>query len=152
MSEIEKGPRPRRWIDRVLRREDISGRGICPVYLYRWTLLKLWGGIGLYLHNFVGDDWSLDMHDHPKRFVSLGIWGRYREHTPDGSRLYVAPWLRTFPAKHIHRLQLINRRPCWTVVLVLRASRQWGFWGDNGWVPWRRYVDSSEAVNRRSCP
>lgn len=158
-------------IDKLFQREEMDGDGRCPTYLVRWTLLKLWGGIGLYLHHFVGDDWSLDLHDHPKRFVSLGLWGRYVEETPaieffggsphsnlPDSRLttrgreYRAPWIRTFPAEHIHRIRLVNKRPCWTVVLVLRTSRPWGFWDQRRWIPWREYVGSEQATKRKSCP
>jgi hypothetical protein len=49
--------------------EEINGHR-CPTYLYRWMLIKRqnWS---IYLHHFVGDDWSLDLHDHPKRFISI---------------------------------------------------------------------------------
>jgi len=154
-----------RWLDRVFQREEMDGDGRCPTYLVRWTLLKLWGGRGLYLHHFVGDDWSLDLHDHPKRFVSFGLWGRYREGTPADAgsgdvgelltgvqwRTYRAPWIRTFPARHIHRIELIDGRPCWTAVLVLKTVRRWGFWSRGSWVPWREYVGSETATERKSC-
>lgn len=131
--------------------EEINGAERCPTYLYRW---KLWGGRhgrAAYLHRFVGDDWSRDMHDHPKRFVSIGLWGSYVELTPDfGGKVYRAPWFRTFPAEHTHRLALIGRE-CWTLVIVLRTEREWGFWVDGTWVPWRRYVRTHLADGRTAC-
>lgn len=157
-------------LDRFFQREEMDGDGRCPTYLVRWTLLKLWGGRAVYLHKFVGDDWSLDLHDHPKRFVSIGLWGHYIEETPlieffggspnsnlpesrliTQSREYRAPWLRTFPAEHIHRIRLVDRQPCWTLVLVLRTSRAWGFWHQNAWIPWRQYVGSDAATRMKSC-
>lgn len=149
-------------IDRLFKREEMDGDGRCPTYLVRWTLLKLWGGRSIYLHHFVGDDWSLDLHDHPKRFVSIGLWGRYVEETPatpPGSvyplmnvrQMFIAPWIRTFPATHVHRISLIHGRPCWTLVLVLRTSRPWGFWHQHRWVPWRTYVGSEAATRMKSC-
>src|SRR5688572_2394655 len=138
--------------------EEIDGNGRCSTYLYRWTLFQprrlrwLWRGFGVYLHKFVGDDWSRDMHDHPKRFVSIGLRGGYIEETPDGSREYVAPWVRSFPAHHIHRIRLPAGGYCWTLVIVLRAVRAWGFWHDGQWVPWREYVQSDTAKEMRSCP
>lgn len=154
----------RRWLNRFFGREEMDGDGRCPTYLVRWTLLKLWGGRGLYLHHFIGDDWSRDLHDHPKRFISIGLWGRYREETPSAgvvggradfpgnhTRVYSAPWLRTFPAKHIHRISLVDGRPCWTLVLVLRTSRSWGFWHRGEWIPWRQYVNSETATQMKSC-
>jgi hypothetical protein len=142
-----------RWLTRLLGVEEINGGGECPTYMYRWTLLKLPRGVGVYLHKFVGDDWSRDLHDHPKRFVSVGLSGRYVEHRPDGSsRAYVAPWVRSFPAEHVHRIVLFpDRRPCWTLVLVLWTVRRWGFWPGGKWVFWRDYVGSERAHAARAC-
>ena len=53
-----------RWIDRLFKLEEINGHGRCSTYLYRWTLLAF-RRLSVYLHHFVGDDWSRDMHDHP---------------------------------------------------------------------------------------
>jgi hypothetical protein len=129
--------------------EEINGRERCPTYLYRWTLLKRtnWG---VYLHHFVGDDWSLDLHDHPKRFISVGLWGSYFEDTPTGTTRYRAPWLRTFPAAHIHRLRVPSKN-CWTLVIVLRAIRGWGFWHDGRFIAWRDYVDGETADKMKAC-
>ena len=41
-------------------RESIGGDGMCPTYLWRWTLLRL-GQRAVYLHHFVGDDWVKSM-------------------------------------------------------------------------------------------
>ena len=157
-------------LSRLFRMETISGFGRCPVYLYRWTLLRIGkSGVGVYLHKFVGDDWCLDLHDHPKRFISIGLWGGYREHTPleelpgygdpnDPLTAYEefrAPWVRTFPAEWRHRISgPTSERPCWTLAIVGPAVREWGFWGRAGWVPWRDYVhpDNEEATKRKACP
>ncbi len=155
------------FIDRLFKLEEINGNHRCPTYLYRWTLFQpkrprwLWRGFGIYLHHFVGDDWSRDLHDHPKRFISFGLWGQYEEQVGVGSdvqgftRIYRAPWVRTFPARHIHRLRLINGRPCWTLVIVLWSVREWGFWHDGRWFHWREYVRGvagSLADKMKACP
>lgn len=140
--------------------EEINGRERCPTYLYRWTLLKRrnWS---VYLHHFVGDDWSLDLHDHPKRFISIGLWGWYIEETPyQGSsewaalgpvrRRFQAPWIRSFPASYIHRL-VVPSRNCWTLVIVLRATRPWGFWHKGKFIGWREYVGSETADKMKAC-
>jgi len=148
-------------LDRLFKREDIDGGGRCPVYLYRWTVFQprrprfLWRGFGIYLHKFVGDDWSRDLHDHPKRFISIGLWGGYWEQTPGGYQRFDAPWVRTFPANHIHRISLsMLGNPCWTLVVVLRHVREWGFWHDGEFIPWRDYVrgKASDIADRmRAC-
>lgn len=172
-------------LDRLFLREEINGAGRCPTYLIRWTVFQpkrqrsFWRGFGIYLHKFIGDDWSLDLHDHPKRFVSIGIAGSYYEGTPTTDSFapgmlhfardpqggatwqegvkwqkFTAPWLRTFPADHIHRIELAEgRRPCWTCVVVLRHVREWGFWNGGRFIGWREYVQKDNAVAdaRKSC-
>lgn len=142
----------KKLIDRLFSLEALNGHDLCPTYMYRWTLLKFgFGGYGLYLHHFVADDWSRDMHDHPKRFISIGLRGRYIEETPAGEREYRAPWIRTFPAEHIHRIRLHPGEEAWTLVLVLKTVRRWGFWNSGSWVPWRTYVGSTTANERKTC-
>lgn len=148
----------------IASREEINGNNVCLTYLYRWTLLKAGSLFSIYLHKFVGDDWSLDLHDHPKRFWSIGLWGNYTEWTLDRNyvggmrpRLYCAPWVRTFPATHIHRLTgPTPQTPCWTLVIVGRVVQPWGFWtadpnGGRTFVPWRKYVNSGDAATNRNC-
>lgn len=134
--------------------EEINGRHRCPTYLYRWFLCSTrW--FKAYLHHFVGDDWSLDLHDHPKRFISIGLWGWYIEEIPYpgnsewgalGSirKTYRAPWIRSFPATHIHRLSVPHKN-CWTIVIVLKTVREWGFWHSGRFIPWRSYVDGVDS-------
>jgi hypothetical protein len=156
-------PKPAERISSILTRlfgapEEVNGAERCPTYLFRWIVLSTpW--FKAYVHRFVADDWSLDLHDHPKRFISIGLWGRYTEWRPlpHGPREYRSPWIRTFPATHIHRLTLPPGRECWTIVIVSRHVREWGFWhvGSEGtrWIPWRRYVArGSEADARKACP
>lgn len=136
--------------DRIFNLEEINGDGLCPTYLYRWTLLVTrW--FKVYLHHFVGEDWTKDMHDHPKRFVTIGLRGSYIEETPGGERLWRAPWIRSFPATHVHRLRMVNGGECRTLVIVFKTVRQWGFWHKGRWIHWRRYVDSETAVQQKAC-
>jgi hypothetical protein len=131
--------------------EQINGHDRCETYLWRWTVAK-WRGRGIYLHHFVGDDWSRDLHDHPKRFISIGLWGWYIEETPWAGvpgglhfKKYSAPWIRTFPATHIHRLSVPSKNT-WTMVIVLKPVREWGFWHLNRFIPWRRYVEGEDGI------
>lgn len=122
--------------------EEINGAHRCDTYLYRWFICATrW--FKVYLHHFVGNDWSRDLHDHPKRFISIGLRGWYIEETPLGTRRYSAPWIRTFPATHIHRLT-VPSKDCWTLVIVLRPVREWGFWYRDAekyrFIHWKDYV------------
>lgn len=121
--------------------EEISGHGRCPTYMYRWTVARL-EFCKVYVHRFVGDDWSRDLHDHPKRFVSIGLRGSYLEESPrwaGGFRRYDAPWFRTFPASHRHRITTPFGE-CWTLVVVFRQTREWGFWHEGRFFGWKDYV------------
>lgn len=140
-------------INRLLRFETIDGAGATDQYLRRWWLLSLPGKRRVYLHHFVGSDWARDMHDHPKWFVSIGLWGGYVEETYGPSRPYLdwarrrvkrrrwtAPWIRFFPATHVHRLRINRARPCWTIIITGPEQREWGFWTPAGWIEWSVYV------------
>ncbi len=148
--------------------EEINGHNRCETYLYRWVVLSTrW--FKAYLHHFIGDDWSRDLHDHPKRFISIGLWGWYIEDTPTSAnagvypcgcgtqftygRKYRAPWIRTFPATHIHRLRVPSKN-CWTLVIVLKTVREWGFWHEGRFINWKSYVkgaDSAIADEMKDC-
>jgi hypothetical protein len=138
------------------RAEEINGGERCPTYLYRWVLLKICGRAA-YLHKLVGDDWSFDFHDHPSRFVSVGLWGSYLEETPNGEgqrelRRYRAPWVRSFPPEYRHRLST-PWGTCWTLVIVLRKVRPRGFWHDGKFIAWRDYVEGVDGIadKMKSC-
>lgn len=156
------------WLRRLLNRlcpyETMSGNGACPVYLERWTLGEALG-CGVYLHHFLGDDWAADPHDHPRRFVSIGLKGWYWEDVytlgaPDEdagpcpvramqSTRYAAPWFRSFPADHLHRVRASECGDTWTLVIVLRKTRRWGFVQSGKWIPFKDYVFG--GLSRKAC-
>jgi hypothetical protein len=154
----------RNIIQKITKYETMSGNGVCPIYLERWTLLELFG-CAVYLHRFLGDDWAKDPHDHPRRFISIGLWGWYWEDMfrpaqrldveaaarEEGvpavdvtelihSKRYSAPWFRSFPAEHLHRVRASECGNTWTLVIVLPKSRRWGFVQDGKWVAFKDYV------------
>ena len=139
------------WLERWLTRRwacTLWTGGIgCPC-LRRWELLRTrWGK--LFLHRFFADDWSLDLHDHSGRMVSIGLWGCYEEETPTGTHIYHAPWVRTFPATHTHRLRLLTPS-VWTLVWVGTKDRSSGFWYQGAWWPQADYL-AGPAKSRKSC-
>jgi hypothetical protein len=129
--------------------EELNGGEHCPTYMYRWVLLRTrWGNF--YLHKFVRDDWTLDFHDHPRRFISIGLLGSYLEHTPDRVRRFTAPWIRSFPPEHKHRITT-PWGACWTLVIVGQFKREWRFWNAGKFILWREYVYSTKANERKDC-
>ena len=148
-----------RLIDRVFAFERIDGDDRCP-YLHRWRLASFGRERKVYLHHFVGSDWSRDLHDHPKRFISIGLWGGYIEETPatwplvqpPRLRTWRAPWIRSFPATHIHRLILPDGWTCWTLVFTGRETRAWGFFLPDGtWIEWMRYMRGGRPDIAKDC-
>lgn len=145
------------FLNRCFHKEEINGAGTCPTYFFRWTLFSCpW--FKVYLHHFIGEDWSQDPHDHPKNFISIGLKGWYYEHIYNQGAFvkterFVAPWFRWFPAAHAHRIQAKN---CWTLCLVGRAKREWGFFyrqhpdATPFWILWNSYV-KLHGKERKSC-
>lgn len=160
---VENPSRIRRLLNRFCGYETMSGNGACPVYLERWTIVDLFGKVGVYLHHFIGDDWAVDPHDHPRRFISIGLKGWYWEDvfvspppTVKTGRTFLretlkftAPWIRSFPAEHLHRVRAAECGDCWTLVIVLPKSRRWGFVKDGKWIGFKEYVFGGQS--RKSC-
>ncbi len=93
-------------------------------------------------------------HDHPWRFTSIILAGKYIEHTTlnvdsvpvvKRKRAGMGRVLRN-KATHIHRLEIV--RPVWSLVFAGPSYREWGFWtdGESGergrmeWVDWRTFL------------
>ena len=124
-----------RLLDRLFTYEPIPRQG--PTVLHRWILWRGRTGSAVYLHEFVQSE-PRDPHDHPKRFTTIGIRGRYREMVYKRDRLnrpsirwYRAPWIRWFQPEHIHRIELAPGETCWTLALVGPAVVPWGFYVPN---------------------
>jgi len=123
------------------KREDLTPPGSDVRYLVRWVLFR-WGGRVIYLHKIESSDWAREPHDHPKWFVSIGLWGSYMEEVYEANitprslmcvehREWRAPWFRKFPATHIHRL-LITKGVAWTLVFTGKHTQDWGFYDEQG--------------------
>lgn len=120
-------------------------------YLSRWTLLR-WGDAGpqLCLHFFHRSDADRDLHTHPWAWaVALQLAGGYREERlVDGE-------IRTFERRPgalvflrsdtVHRVDLLDERGSWSLILLGPRIASWGFVNRNtlAFTPWR------EALRRR---
>ena len=119
------------FIDRLFRMEEMNGG-------YRWELARV-GGLRIDLHHFVTDDWLGDMHDHPARGISIGLFGKSREKLPEEYAFIGHPACGPSPASHTHRITMVDRGSCWTIMIMLKPVRTWGFWTSAGWKPWDEY-------------
>lgn len=152
----------RRWA--FLERFDIRDPETGELYLRRWRVLQTpW--FAIYLHKIAAPDKDRHLHDHPWSFLSLVLCGGYDELRPawparfdedlgersetDGvdidPRELIAVrrgWLSLGyrRAEDMHRIARLHRKPTWTLVLVGRRRRDWGFATERGWVQWERYL------------
>jgi hypothetical protein len=44
----------------------------------------------------------------------------------------------------------LGHEKTWTLAIVLKATRPWGFWHEGKWIHWREYVDSEAADTMKS--
>lgn len=137
--------------------------------MHRWTLLwfgERWGRRlpKLLLHHFLPDREDMDLHDHPRGFVTVCLRGGYLDlvlcPTCDGDR---HSWWET-PAPcgrckglgyvigdSLRRGSIRRRRAdyahmtstmgsgAWTLCLMFPVRRRWGFWREGRWWPFREY-------------
>lgn len=126
-------------------------------YLTRWRLVQTpW--FGVYLHRMDGPDPRPTLHDHPWDFVSVILRGGYSEvatdpHDPfhEGEppssgerREWPAPSVHRMRATDAHYITHLHRRPTWTLLLVGRRRREWGYWDEDGWTRFDRHRHAYE--------
>ncbi len=124
-------------------------------YMERWWLLKTpW--LSIRVHHILRSDADRDPHDHPFDWASLVMYGGYSEQRyttrKDGSAVPSGPSLRYGPgsfrrmrATDLHRLVVRGNESAWTLFIMGRKKRSWGFQTPNGWVNWRDYHGVTEA-------
>lgn len=124
-----------RWLLRRLKSKDIGGDG--GIFFRRYTLLKT-KRCAIYLHEFFRGDLDRCLHDHPWSFVSVVLKGGYWEVMQDGWHWRPPGSILFRPAETRHRIVLSSAAPkTWSLVVVGRVQRAWGFYTLNGWQKWR---------------
>jgi hypothetical protein len=112
-------------------------------YMRRWFIKTPWFSVRI--HNIRRSDEDRALHDHPWPFVSLILWGGYREitdehHTsPTYGKWYGPGSILYRPAAFKHRLLLPHGHQAWTLVVTGPKQRSWGFDVPGvGWLHWRK--------------
>ena len=126
---------------------DAAGRCL---YLRRWRLLRI-RHYAVYLHHWLHHDWGTHLHDHARHMLSIGLWGSYVEELPGGNRrAWRAPWIRFFRASHQHRV-LVDRPPCWTLIVAWPVSRDSHFYVNGDPVSMYSYPHHPAAASNPRC-
>ncbi|WP_206018302.1 hypothetical protein [Roseovarius nitratireducens] len=84
-----------------------------------------------------------DLHDHPNDFLSLLLWGNYCEEVPasdqiDSRNVRRVRFFNIVHAEDRHRIVKVSD-PTITLVIANKVRRDWGFWVNGEFVPWRDY-------------
>ncbi|HEU4394401.1 MAG TPA: hypothetical protein VFS92_02480 [Planctomycetota bacterium] len=125
-------------------------------YLLRWEVETPWFGVKL--HKFLRSD-AAPLHDHPWDFVSIILWGRYREFLAREPADTATPtviergWL-SFAKRRAtdrHRVELVEEKPVWTLCVSGPRRRDWYFYPIGPFaepirVPWRVLTDNGEQL------
>lgn len=124
-------------------------------YLRRWFITPRGEGPAAYFHQFLRDDDDRALHDHP--WLSLGVIldGGYIEHTPTGAVARCVGDVVLRRPEDRHRVELFRDAsglpvPAWTLFLVGKRQRDWGFCcpgegiGER-FVPWQEFTQGSMA-------
>jgi hypothetical protein len=127
--------------------KEVNGEKVC--YLRRFYLIET-RPFKLYLHIIKRSDDDPDPHDHPWDFTTLILkngyidesyvlnpWGRDNSDKDELSFLSV----RHRKAEHVHQVKLKEGRPAWTLVVLGKYRRKWGFVTKDRWVLWREYLN-----------
>lgn len=126
---------------------EAIGNPECPL-IHRWTLINI-GVAKLLVHHFLPDGRDVDYHDHPRSFLTFVFRGRYFDLTPKGSETVKAPAIRYRSADHAHKTNT-DHRGAWSLVLMGRLVRPWGFVRNGKWMPWKVY-DRVYGNNSNRC-
>ncbi len=122
-------------------------------YLTRWYLIPENSHYNVYLHKFTSSDFDEALHDHPWASVGILLKGSYKEWVPknltewkSGSRELVCHTRHTFKPIYrnpetIHKIELIDNKPVWTLFLTGPNVRSWSFWCDKGPVDHKDFLD-----------
>lgn len=129
------------------RWHDIIPTGETEVYLRRLYLVQTpWFGVKL--HWIHRPDTDRHLHDHPWWFVSFVLWGGYEEIVPyagdyKGKDIEYRDisWFNFKRATDSHRIVCLHESPTLTLVINGPKTRTWGFHTENGFVPWRQYLN-----------
>lgn len=151
---INSHMRYRSFPDGTFMRATVIRRSDDEDYLRRFIFLKT-RRFSIYLHKILADD-DICLHDHPWSFISVMLWGKYREmrrtcwlfdyEEKESEEERSAPSVAYRPYPSPHRISLIDNKPCYTLVFTGSKVRDWGFYTKKGWIHQKKYNHERDCV------
>jgi hypothetical protein len=149
---------PERLIDWLIARARRTPYVHLDGYMQRWWLFRS-KGLSARIHRIMRSDAARDLHDHPWDNVSIVLRGGYYEEMPDASAhcgvrlVWRGPGAVVYrEAEDRHRLHIVGRYEAWTLFIVFRKRRIWGFHTNRGFVPWHEYPDCRPGADEGGTP
>ncbi len=137
------------------------------IYLRRWWIIpKNRLGFNVYLHHFLSSDEDRALHDHPWWNISILLSGSYLEHIANNINDWVNHKSRKeivkkrYPLipiyrneKSIHKIELINNKPIWTLFITGPVIREWGFYCPTFWRHHDEFLETTAtgSVKGKGC-
>ena len=132
------------------------------IYMERYWLLPFEANNAqnIRIHHTMRSDTDRAHHDHPWPSTSVVLKGGMWELLPKDQkqdpslddteflRLWRKPWdVITRSASDRHRLEIPTGGSCWTMFIMGKQEKDWGFYDKElGWVYWRTYLDDYSTV------
>lgn len=147
------------WMLRTnhFRREFADGSRLEVFFEKRFEWLP-----SIRIHHIRSSDWARALHDHPWGSISLILRGSYIEVTPRNQAQF--PYWDRFPHRQLrstrtpgairmrratdrHRLIVANGSDgCWSMFMMWRNIRRWGFHTEKGWIDRRDYFEDRKLT------
>lgn len=134
----------------LFKRQDIPDlNDPTQTYLTRWRIVET-PLFAIYLHAIRLPDADRHLHDHPWAFWSFILKGGYTEDRPSDLMDFSkecrrkVSWrrfsLHRMGAEGFHAITSLFASPTWSLLLVGRRKRNWGYWvPGKGWVSHEDY-------------
>jgi len=140
---------------KIIYRDDINN-----IYLKRYYIIPNNKYFNVYIHKFYSSDFDKHLHDHPWWNISILLTGSYLEHVPKDYNKWIKNEsreeivLKRYPfipiwrsAYYIHKIELVNNEPIWTLFITGPVIRNWGFFCPTSWRANEEYLNENTVGN-----
>lgn len=143
--------------------KKVISRANTGVYLIRYRLIPNNKFMNIYLHKFMASDLDEALHDHPWASIGILLNGCYNEHVPQDYEKWLkgdrqTKIIKRYPfvpiyrkSTAIHRIELIDNQPIWTIFITGRWVRNWMFWCPQGPVPNEEFLTKDGNSVGKGC-